>query len=303
MTFPPRRDLVARMERKTSMDTFGATALILFALLLAFNQVVIKVSGGGFGPVFQAGIRSAGAVIVLLVWMRIKGVALVMPLGVSRWGLLSGLAFTFEFICLFTALDYTSVSRASVIFYSMPVWLAIAAHLFLPGERLTPVRVVGLALAMGGVIWALSNRDGAHVSWQGDLAAVGAALGWTSIALMVRATKLNTVKPEVQLLWQVAVSAPILLLLAYASGDMVRDVQVIHLAGMAFQIICVASLGFLFWFWLLTLYPAASVASFSFLSPVFSVILGWALLNETVGLEIWGALVLVAAGIYLINRR
>jgi len=190
-----------------------------------------------------------------------------------------------------------------VIFYSMPVWLAIAAHLFLPGERLTPVRVVGLALAMGGVIWALSNRDGAHVSWQGDLAAVGAALGWTSIALMVRATKLNTVKPEVQLLWQVAVSAPILLLLAYASGDMVRDVQVIHLAGMAFQIICVASLGFLFWFWLLTLYPAASVASFSFLSPVFSVILGWALLNETVGLEIWGALVLVAAGIYLINRR
>lgn len=303
MTFPPRRDLVALMERKTSMDTFGATALILFALLLAFNQVVIKVSGGGFGPVFQAGIRSAGAVIVLLVWMRIKGVALVMPLGVSRWGLLSGLAFTFEFICLFTALDYTSVSRASVIFYSMPVWLAIAAHLFLPGERLTPVRVVGLALAMGGVIWALSNRDGAHVSWQGDLAAVGAALGWTSIALMVRATKLNTVKPEVQLLWQVAVSAPILLLLAYASGDMVRDVQVIHLAGMAFQIICVASLGFLFWFWLLTLYPAASVASFSFLSPVFSVILGWALLNETVGLEIWGALVLVAAGIYLINRR
>jgi drug/metabolite transporter (DMT)-like permease len=303
LTFLPRRDLVARMERKTSMDTFGATALILFALLLAFNQVVIKVSGGGFGPVFQAGIRSAGAVIVLLVWMRIKGVALVMPLGVSRWGLLSGLAFTFEFICLFTALDYTSVSRASVIFYSMPVWLAIAAHLFLPGERLTPVRVVGLALAMGGVIWALSNRDGAHVSWQGDLAAVGAALGWTSIALMVRATKLNTVKPEVQLLWQVAVSAPILLLLAYASGDMVRDVQVIHLAGMAFQIICVASLGFLFWFWLLTLYPAASVASFSFLSPVFSVILGWALLNETVGLEIWGALVLVAAGIYLINRR
>ncbi|WP_433988994.1 DMT family transporter [Sulfitobacter sp. TBRI5] len=291
------------MERKSSMDSFGATALILFALLLALNQVVIKVSGGGFGPVFQAGLRSAGAVVVLLVWMRLKGVALVMPRGVSRWGLLSGLAFTFEFICLFTALDFTSVSRASVIFYSMPVWLAIAAHLFLPGERLTPLRVVGLALAMAGVIWALSNRDGADVSWQGDLAALGAALGWTSIALMVRATKLNTVKPEVQLLWQVAVSAPILLLLAYASGDLVRDLQMIHLAGLAFQIVCVASLGFLFWFWLLTLYPAASVASFSFLSPVFSVILGWVLLNEAVGLEIWGALVLVAAGIYLINRR
>lgn len=291
------------MERKTSMDLFGATALTLFALLLAMNQVVIKVSGDGFGPVYQAGLRSAGAVVILLIWIRLKGVRVVMPRGVGRWGILSGIAFAFEFICLFTALDLTSVSRTSIIFYSMPVWLAIAAHLFLPGERLTGIRIVGLALAMAGVVWALSDRDGADVSWLGDLAALGAALGWTAIALMVRATALNTVKPEVQLLWQVAISAPILILLALWSGDLVRDVQIIHLAGLLFQIVFVASLGFLFWFWLLTLYPASSVASFSFLSPVFSVMLGWAVLSEQVGVEILGALVLVAAGIYLINRR
>ena len=164
-------------------------------------------------------------------------------------------------------------------------------------------RVIGLVLAMCGVMWALADRDGADVSWLGDLAALGAALGWAGIALLLRATPLITVKPEVQLLWQVAISAPILFLLAPFMGDLVRDLQPVHLAGLAFQIVCVSSFGYLFWFWLLTIYPAASVASFSFLSPVFSVLLGWLLLNEQVEISIMGALVLVAAGIYLINRR
>jgi drug/metabolite transporter (DMT)-like permease len=84
---------------------------------------------------------------------------------------------------------------------------------------------------------------------------------------------------------------------------MLREVEVIHVAGLLFQIIAVASLGFLVWFWLMSIYPASSVASFSFLSPVFSVILGWLLLSEDVALSVWGALVLVASGIYLINRK
>jgi len=62
-------------------------------------------------------------------------------------------------------------------------------------------------------------------------------------------------------------------------------------------------MAYVFWFWLMTIYPASSVASFSFLSPVFSVLFGWWLLGETVGVQIWLALAMVAAGIILINRR
>ena len=65
----------------------------------------------------------------------------------------------------------------------------------------------------------------------------------------------------------------------------------------------IASFGCLFWFWLMKIYPASGVASFSFLSPVFAVVLGWALLGEAIGLRIWLALGLVAVGLVLINRR
>ena len=67
------------MEKKSHMDAIGAAALIAFALHLGFNQVVIKVTNGGFGPVFSAGLRSAGAVVVLLIWMRFRGISFAVP--------------------------------------------------------------------------------------------------------------------------------------------------------------------------------------------------------------------------------
>lgn len=122
------------MERKSHIDTFGAVALVLFALNLGFNQVVIKVSTGGFNPVFLAGLRSLGAVFLLLIWMRLRGVSLSIPRAALWGGVAAGLFFTLEFVCLFLALDLTTVSRASILLYSMPVWLGIAAHLWLPGS-------------------------------------------------------------------------------------------------------------------------------------------------------------------------
>ena len=291
------------MERKSTVDAFGAVALTAFALHLAFNQVVIKVTAGGFSPVFAAGLRSAGAVFVLLLWMYLRGVSFRMPREAWPWAVVSGLLFAFEFMCLYNALDVSTVSRSSVIFYSMPLWLALASVVFLPDEGLTKRKVLGLALAFGGVVIALAERGGGQISWTGDLLALTSALCWAGIVLVVRVTPLAHVPPEQQLISQVMISAPILLLLAPLFGPMLREVEAIHLWGMAFQIIGVASLGFLAWFWLMKRYPANSVASFSFISPVASVLLGWALLEEEIAPSIWIALVLVAAGITLINRK
>ncbi len=291
------------MNRKTEIDAFGAVALTAFALHLAFNQVVIKVTAGGFSPVFAAGVRSAGAVIVLLLWMYLRGVSLHIPRVALPWAIVSGLLFAFEFICLYNALDLTTVSRSSVIFYSMPLWLALASVVLLPDERLTRRKALGLALAFGGVVIALSDRSGGQVSWAGDLLALCAALAWGGIALLVRVTPLADVPAEQQLISQVVISAPLLLLLAPFFGPMVREVQPVHIAGMLFQIIAVGSFGFLIWFWLMKRYPANGVASFSFISPVASVLMGWLLLGEKIAPTIWIALVLVAIGITLINRR
>ena len=290
------------MNRKDHVDMTGAIALTVFALHLAFNQVVIKVTNGGFGPIFSAGIRSFGAMLVVALWIYFRQKRLTLQRDGIKGETLLGVLFAIEFMCLFSALDFTSVSRISIIFYSMPVWLALAAHFLLPGERLSSLRLLGLVLAMAGVAIAVADRSG-DASLLGDGLALIGAICWAGIALTVRLSALSKVEPAEQLLWQLMVSAPLLLIAAYVSGDFLRDPQMIHFAGMAFQIIAVASFGFLAWFWLMSVYPASGVASFSFLSPVFSVLLGWLLLRENVGISIWIALFLVAVGIVLINRK
>lgn len=292
------------MQRKHRIDTFGALALIGFSAFLGFNQVIIKVVNEGLQPVFWAGLRSLGAVPCVWLLMRLRGQR--GQFGREAWGagLLIGLSFSFEFLCLFKALDLTTVTRSTVIFYSMPVWFAIAAHFLLPGERLTRNKVVGLLIAFAGVAWAIIDRggNGGEASLAGDLYALGGAFGWAGITLCARGTKMREVSAETQLLWQVGVSAPILLVVSPLFGELLREPQAIHWGGLIVQITLVVSLGFTFWLWLLSIYPPASVTAFSFLTPIFGVTMGWLLLGEEVGPALLGALGLVSVGLVLINR-
>ena len=62
-------------------------------------------------------------------------------------------------------------------------------------------------------------------------------------------------------------------------------------------------MGFLGWFWVLSIYPASDIAAFGFLTPLFGVVFGWLILGERISVTIIGALLLVSVGIVLINRR
>lgn len=292
------------MDRRDTIDLFGASCLIGFSLLLAFNQVVVKVVNEGLQPVFFAGLRSAGSVLVVWAFIRFRGRRLDWRRSSVLPGLAIGAIFSVEFLCLFLALDLTTVTRTSILFYSMPVWLSLAAHFLLPGERMGPRKALGLALAFSGVAWAIAHRDGGgggEASLLGDLLALAGAWGWASVALLVRITPLREIRPEMQNFWQLAVSVPILLALAPLFGPLVRDLQPVHLWGLGFQIVAVSGLGFVFWIWLLSIYPASGVASFSFLAPLFGIGLGWLLLDESAGPGTLAAGLMVAAGLLLIN--
>ncbi len=291
------------MPQKDRIDAGGALALVAFSMLLGFNQVVIKVVNEGIQPVYFAGLRSAGAIVCIIAWMRLRGMPIMIAPGTWRAGLLIGLCFSAEFLCLFMALDLTTVVRSSIMFYSMPIWLAMASHFLLPDSRITPQKALGLGVAFAGVIMAILTRgQGGGGSLAGDLLALGGALGWAGIILCARGTAMRRVRPEVQLLWQVGVSALVLLIVSPFFGPALRDPQAIHLWSFAFQTVVVASAGFVFWLWLVSIYPPSGVASFSFLTPIFGIAFGWLILGEEVGPGILAAGALVTAGIVIINR-
>ena len=291
--------------RKDRIDAIGAAALIGFSLLMGLNQVLVKLVNAGLAPAFQAGLRSACALPLVLLFARAAGRRLSVTDG-SLWpGVACGLLFSGEFLLLFLGLEYTAVSRASILFYTMPVWVALGAHFLLPGERMSLRRLAGLVLAVAGVALALSGRapSTAPDALVGDLMCLGGAVCWAGIALVVRTTRLQRADPEMQLVYQLAVSAVVLLAAAPLFGAMVREVTPAIAGIFAFQVVFVVGVGFLTFFWVLRHYPASDMAAFTFLAPLFGVLAGWMILDEPVPPAVIGALLLVGTGIVLVNRK
>ena len=291
--------------RKDRIDALGAVALITFSFLMGINQVMVKLVNAGFSPVFQAGARSACALISVLLFALLTRKRLSVTDGSFLPGLLCGLLFAFEFLLLFEGIERTAVSRASVIFYTMPVWVAIAAHFLIPGEHLTPRRVLGLVMAVAGVAVALLDEAPsiAPDALTGDLFCIAGAICWAGIALTVRISRLNRSVPEMQLIYQLAVSAPVLLFLSPLFGPVIREVTETILWIFAFQVIVVVSIGFLVWFMVLRIYPASDMTAFSFLAPLFGVAASWIVLEEPFAWSIVIALVLVGGGIAMISWK
>jgi drug/metabolite transporter (DMT)-like permease len=288
--------------RKDRLDGAGVAMLLGVQGLLAVNQVIIKLVNVGLQPVFFAGLRSLLAIGFVWAWLVWKGRPPHLRREVWGPGLLIGALFAAEFLFLFLALDLTSVGRASLIMYSMPVWYAFLAHFGL-GERITLIKGVGLAFAfLGCAVAILSRPDTGEASLIGDLCALGAAWGWALTAYVARRPVMRAEGPEMQLFWMVLVSAPLLLLAAPLFGPLIRDLQPLHIVGLVFQSSVVVAGGFIAWLWLLSVYPGATVASFSFLTPVLAVALGALLFGETITSSILLAVMFIAIGIVLINR-
>jgi drug/metabolite transporter (DMT)-like permease len=291
--------------RKTHIDAMGASLLIGFSMILGLNQALVKLVNAGMSPLFQSGARSACAFVVVLVWAMCVRAKLDFRNGSVPWGVFAGTLFALEFAMLFIALDYTTVSRVCLFFYSMPLFTAVGAHFLFAEERLHAGKLLGLAVAFAGLSIGLADESSAPSSqaWIGDALSVAGAIFWAAIALGMRASVLRECSSEQVMLYQLGVSAILLLAAAPLFGETIRTLTPTILAIFAFQVIAVASIGYLLWARILAIYPVGNMASFSLLAPVFGVLAGWLIFDDPLTVRFTIALALVGVGLLLINRR
>ena len=291
------------MQRKAHIDAQGAALLIGFSVLLGLNQALVKLVNAGFAPVFQSGLRSACALLPVLLYAWWAKRRLSITDGSLGYGVINGLLFSGEFCLLFIALDYTTVARVSLFFYIMPIWVAIGAHFLVPEEPLNRNKVMGLACALAGVGIAMSSDlgDAPPNAWVGDLFALIAGMFWAGIALLTRVSRLSQCTPEMNLLYQLAVSAVVMLAIAPLMGETVREPTPLIYSMFAFQVIVIVAVGFLVWFWILSIYPVSNMASFGLFAPIFGIFFGWLIFNDPLTLGFVAAIALVGMGIFMTN--
>lgn len=286
------------------LDAAAIAMLLLLCVSWGFNQIAVKLVLPDIPPMLQATLRSVGALVVIVLVARIRGVTLFARDGSLRAGLFIGVLFGLEFVLIYRGLYLTSASRASVFLYTAPFFVALGSRRFL-GERLRPAQWGGLALCFAGVVLAIGvPQPGVDASvLLGDALVVGGGAMWAATTLMVKATRLVRVPPEKALGYQVAISIPILALAAWLSGETIAHLPgPFTLALMIYQAVWVVGLTFLIWFMLVRTYSASKLSAFTFITPLFGVAGGYLILHDNLTLVFGVAALLVVAGLYLVNK-
>jgi drug/metabolite transporter (DMT)-like permease len=289
-------------------QTLDITAIVLLVILCGswgLQQVAIKVANLGVPPLLQCGIRSGGASILLFFWMMARKEPILEKDGTLWWGIAAGLLFAGEFLLVYWGLDFTLASRAGIFLYLSPFVVALGAQLFIPGENLSPVQIIGLCCAFIGIliIFRESLSFPSMTMLIGDSMLVGAAIFWGATTVLIKASPLGSIKPSKTLLYQLAVSTAILPVASWLKGETgIVLLTPLIVSSIIYQTVWVAFVTYLTWFWLLRHYPPSRLSSFTFLTPLMSVLAGGFFLNEPISPMLIVSLVLVGSGIYLVNK-
>ena len=147
----------------------GADVAELFGLaaLWGASFLLLRMGAGDFGPVALSAVRVTGAALLLVPLLAWRGQLAVLR-GHWRPILLVGLTNTaLPFLCFAYAALSISAGMSSIFNAASPLFGALVARLWLQ-DRLTPARVLGLAIGFAGVLgmaWSSASFKAGGTGW------------------------------------------------------------------------------------------------------------------------------------------
>lgn len=272
--------------------------IISLCLIWGFNWVVMKLGNGVFPPVLFAALRFMTGAIVLL------GVAYVRKIPFPnkrdfKWYALCGILQTTYFnIAIQIALNSISAGLTSVLTYSMPLFLSLMAHFWIPGERLTTRKTTGIVIGLIGLFFALDAHFGGAL-WALVLA-LTSAISWALSNVLIK-RKLQHCDNVQFTTWQMVIGAIGLLLYAIFFERGTSHWGLIPVVYVLFAGIVASALGFVMWFHILSKTQASRASISLLLVPVVGVISGYLVLHERFKFVTLIGILLVLLGIWFVN--
>jgi drug/metabolite transporter (DMT)-like permease len=290
-----------RNERLTLRVACLAT---LMAVLWGGNNIAIKFSLAGIPPFALAGIRFLAGSLIVLAWVFIERVSLKMESGEKGSLVLLAFLFTAQIGLLNVGVHHTLAGRATILISTHPFFIGIFAHVLIPGDRMKPLKILGMTLSFLGVVFILAEsfvlEDFQYLL--GDFLILGSAL-LLGLRLVYIKRLTQGIHPGRLLLWQSALSIPMFFLFSLIfEGNFVYQWNTEIAAGLFYQGVIIAGIGFIISTKLYQRYVASHLGVFHFVTPIIGVVFSNILLGEGISLGLIGSMVLVALGIAIVNR-
>lgn len=290
----------------TAIPLQAIAIAVLIHILWGGNPVAVKYSLLVFPPLWTAFYRFAIAIVCVGIWAKMSGISIWPARHEWRALALIGTLFTVQIAAMNIGFDLTTGSMGAVLIATNPLFAALFAHFLIAGDRLSVVKSIGLLVAFGGTALVLTRVSGdlqlAHGAWGKVILLMSACL--LGARLIVSAKVLQRMDPARVVLWQMILSLPL-----FALGGYLFETIRWHaiawepLAGLVYQGVIVAGLGFSVSFYLMKRYAPSVIVSFNFISPIAGVVLSAWLLGDVITGHLWMGMLLVAVGLFLITRR
>jgi len=297
---------------KRRLGSAGLRAgLILIALSWGFNWPAVKLAlnempiwsmravGLTAGSLLLMGLAKASGRALKVVGRQWPALILAGLLNVTAFNVLTAVAQTLM-----------PTSRAVILAYTMPLWTALLARIFL-GEALTWRQRRALILGAAGlaaVLIPLRTKLGEPAVEAAIAAILGAAIAWAAGTIVMKRAAFAS-DPVVTTAWQLAIGAISVWLGAWVFEA--RELATLSVwpqtwagwGGLVYNSVIGIALSYFLWFGMVARLPAATAAIGVLLVPVVGVTAAMAIIGERPSLADGLGFLLITAAVFINARQ
>jgi drug/metabolite transporter (DMT)-like permease len=258
--------------------------LLLLGALWGAAFLFMRMGAAEFGPAPLAFVRVAGASLLLLPLLALRGETAALRQHWPAIAVVGVINSALPFMLFMLAALVLSAGLMSVFNATTPIWGALVAWVWLR-DRPAPSRLLGLAIGVAGVLglaWGKADfkpGDMGISPAMGIAACVGAAVLY-GIAGNVSRKYLQGVPPLAVAAGSQLSAAGVLALPAYVAWPSVPPAASSWLAAAVLALAC-TGLAYILYFRLIANAGATTAMAVTFLIPAYAMLWGWLFLSET----------------------
>lgn len=290
-----------------------ATALtyaecVAVAIIWGTGSVAIKIAVEGFPPLTAAGLRLAlaAALYAPLLWLNRASAPPPRRADLPRFVWMALTGYVLFNALYFLALDRTTASHAVLVWGAQPVVTAVLAAALLR-ERVARASVIGVVVSVAGVAVIVASSLGANTAYGadllGDVMLVALMICWVLYTVASRVAMRRTsplASTGYACLLGVALFVPVTLASGFELSSL-ADAPARSWWALAFSGGVSVVVSYILWNRALLRLGPTRTAVFVNLSPVWGLLMAWALEGEAIGwVHVVGA-ALIIAGVLVAN--
>jgi drug/metabolite transporter (DMT)-like permease len=272
-------------------------------VILIWSTTPLGIQWSAQGATFSFAVmaRMLIGLAICLVLLRATHTEFPLTPAAKQLYLVSGLSIFVAMLLTYWGALHIPSGLISVIFGLSPLVTGVFAALWLSERTLTPMRLAGLVLALGG-LWFIFGQP-----WPGDsratLGTAAVVAGMTAQALgLVWVKRLNVRVSSLAITTGALTVATPLFVLAWVIADAARlPPSMTPRAGMAIVYLGVfgSVVGFTLYYYVIKHLDAGRVALITLVTPVTALMLGQTLNAEFIPARGWVGIALIGAGLLL----